>query len=135
MSRLVLTLFVVAGMMFSVCFGSVRCQSSRKHPIFTNQKNPGWLTNLDDAYAQSKNRKTHHGQLYRQRLVGWCKNLLPVCFHNLNSKHGQKKCDFVGADFPRRKIFLKTSCQQNANLQQAFQVMGYPTVWVLTLIK
>lgn len=48
---------------------------------------------------------------------------------------GRKKCDFVGAGFPRRKNIPENIRQQNANLQQAFQVMGYPTVWVFDLDK
>jgi protein disulfide-isomerase len=38
-------------------------------------------------------------------------------------------------DFPRRKALPPHIQQQNMNLQQAFQVSGYPTIWVFNLTK
>ena len=136
MSRLVLTLFVVAGMMFSVCSAQSKLPEFQKTLIFTNQKiRDGWPTSMMPMH-NPKNRKTHHGQLYLvSDWCGWCKNFTASVFLTLNSKHGAEKMWFCWADFPEGKIFLKTSRQQNANLQQAFQVMGYPTVWVFDLDK
>jgi protein disulfide-isomerase len=38
-------------------------------------------------------------------------------------------------DFPRRKAVPDKIRAQNQSLQQAFQVRGYPTVWVFNLDK
>jgi protein disulfide-isomerase len=38
-------------------------------------------------------------------------------------------------DFPRRKQIPNEYRQQNANLQRAFKVRGFPTVWVFELDK
>ena len=48
---------------------------------------------------------------------------------------GRKNVILLELDFPRRKNIPENIRQQNANLQQAFQVMGYPTVWVFDLDK
>ena len=36
-------------------------------------------------------------------------------------------------DFPRRKKLPAELVQQNQGLQQAFQVRGYPTIWIFTI--
>ena len=38
-------------------------------------------------------------------------------------------------DFPRKKTIPAEIQQQNAGMQQAFQVRGYPTIWVFNLDK
>lgn len=38
-------------------------------------------------------------------------------------------------DFPRRKQLSPELQQQNNSLAQAFQISGYPTVWLFTIIK
>jgi protein disulfide-isomerase len=137
MSRLVLTLFVVAAMMFS---GSVSAQSGASVPENTNvyePENPGWLTNLDDAYAQSKKTgKPIMANFTGSDWCGWCKKLTASVFSQPEFKTwAEKNVILLELDFPRRKNIPENIRQQNANLQQAFQVMGYPTVWVFDLDK
>jgi len=41
----------------------------------------------------------------------------------------------IEIDFPRKKQLPEEIKQQNAGLQQAFQVTGYPTIWLFNLDK
>ena len=38
-------------------------------------------------------------------------------------------------DFPRYKTLSPELAQQNASLQQTFQITGYPTIWMFYLTK
>ena len=42
----------------------------------------------------------------------------------------KKNVVLLELDFPRRKQLPQELAQQNAGLQQAFQVSGYPTIWL-----
>ncbi len=137
MSRFVLTLFVVSGMMFT---SSVSAQSGASVPVNTNTyepENPGWLTNLDEAYALSKKTgKPIMANFTGSDWCGWCKKLTASVFSQPEFKTwAEKNVVLLELDFPRRKNIPENIRQQNANLQQAFQVMGYPTVWVFDLDK
>jgi thioredoxin-related protein len=67
---------------------------------------------------------------------GWCHKLQNEVFSK------QKFIDWAKSnvvllelDFPRKKQLPQEQMQQNQSLQQALQVSGFPTVWLLTLQK
>jgi thiol:disulfide interchange protein len=100
-------------------------------------ENAGWLTNLDQAYALSqKTGKPIMANFTGSDWCGWCKKLTASVFSQPDFKTwADKNVVLLELDYPRRKELPDLIKQQNANLQQAFQVGGYPTVWVFDLAK
>ncbi|MBK8701992.1 MAG: thioredoxin family protein [Saprospiraceae bacterium] len=100
-------------------------------------ENAGWLTNLDEAYALSKKTgKPIMANFTGSDWCGWCKKLTASVFSHQEFKDwADKNVVLLELDFPRRKVIPDHIKQQNASLQQAFQVGGYPTVWVFDLDK
>jgi thioredoxin-related protein len=65
---------------------------------------------------------------------GWCMRLQKDVFSKQAFIDWAKKnVVLVELDFPRRKQLPPEIAQQNMSLQQALQVQGYPTVWLMTL--
>ena len=61
---------------------------------------------------------------------GWCVRLQKeVFFESEFSEWADKNVVLVELDFPRRKSQPDAIKSQNAQLQQQFQVRGYPTIW------
>ncbi|MGZ3932033.1 MAG: thioredoxin family protein [Bacteroidia bacterium] len=66
----------------------------------------------------------------------WCKRLQnDVLSKPEFIKWAQKNVILLELDFPRTKALPPEQVQQNNSLQQSFQVMGYPTIWMFTLAK
>ena len=97
----------------------------------------GWLVNLDEAYALSKKtNKPIMANFTGSDWCGWCKRLSAAVFVKDDFKAWAKKnVILLELDFPRGKPIPDAIRTQNANLQQAFQVSGYPTIWVFDLEK
>ncbi|MFZ1514974.1 MAG: thioredoxin family protein [Saprospiraceae bacterium] len=97
----------------------------------------GWLVNLDEAYALSKKtNKPIMANFTGSDWCGWCKRLSAAVFVKDDFKAWAKKnVILLELDFPRGKAIPDAIRTQNANLQQAFQVSGYPTIWVFDLEK
>ena len=67
---------------------------------------------------------------------GWCHKLQKDVFSkNTFIAWAKKNVVLVELDFPRNKQLPPELAQQNNGLQQALQVQGYPTVWLLYLQK
>ncbi len=67
---------------------------------------------------------------------GWCHKLQNDVFSKQSFIDWAKKSVvLVELDFPRNKQLPTELAQQNSGLQQALQVQGYPTVWLLFLNK
>ena len=100
-------------------------------------ENEGWLVKLDEAYAQSKKS----GKPILANFTGsdwcvWCKRLTADVFSKPEfKKWADKNVILLELDFPRRKQLPEDIRQQNFNLQQGFNVRGYPTIWVFNLDK
>jgi len=103
----------------------------------TATENDGWLTNLDEAYALSKETgKPIMANFTGSDWCGWCKRLKSAVFVKDDfKKWADDNVVLLELDFPRRKKLPDDLRQQNAGLQQAFKVRGYPTVWVFNLDK
>ncbi|MCB0571195.1 MAG: thioredoxin family protein [Phaeodactylibacter sp.] len=99
--------------------------------------NAGWLTDLDQAYAISqKTGKPIMANFTGSDWCGWCKKLTASVFSTPEfKKWADKNVVLLELDFPRRKQLPENIRKQNYSLQQAFQVQGYPTVWVFRAEK
>ena len=122
-----LALFVLMG---TLTFG----QSSTEAYAAENE---GWLVNVDEAYELSqKTGKPILANFTGSDWCGWCKRLTKSVFiHDEFKKWAVDNVVLLELDFPRRKQLPARFKQQNANLQQAFKVRGYPTVWLFDLTK
>lgn len=100
-------------------------------------ENPGWYVNLDEAYLKSKESgKPIMVNFTGSDWCGWCKRLTASVFSKEEFKTwAEDNVVLVEADFPRRKKLPADIQRQNAGLQQAFKVQGFPTVWVFDLDK
>lgn len=97
----------------------------------------GWLVDLNEAYVISKKtKKPILANFTGTDWCGWCIKLKAEVFDKPEFKEWAKKnVVLVEIDFPRKKQLPEEIKQQNAGLQQAFQVTGYPTIWVFNLDK
>ena len=100
-------------------------------------ENPGWLVNLEEAYVKSKaTGKPILANFTGSDWCGWCFRLRDNVFvKDEFKKWAEQNVILLELDFPRRKTIPDNIKQQNYSLQQAFQVSGYPTVWVFNLSK
>ena len=97
----------------------------------------GWLVSLDEAYALSqKTGKPILANFTGSDWCFWCKKLHASVFaHQEFRDWAKKNVILLELDFPRRKRLPEAIRNQNASLQKAFQIRGYPTVWVFDLEK
>lgn len=63
---------------------------------------------------------------------GWCIKLQKEVFLKPEFSEWADKVVLVELDFPRKTKLEPGLTQQNAQLQQIFQVSGYPTIWFVT---
>jgi protein disulfide-isomerase len=100
-------------------------------------ENEGWLVNLEEAYKLSKETgKPIMANFTGSDWCGWCKRLTASVFSKDEFKTWAKKnVILLELDYPRRKTLPEDIRQQNAQLQQAFKIRGFPTVWVFRLDK
>lgn len=67
---------------------------------------------------------------------GWCKRLQAEVFEQPEfQKWAKANVVLVELDFPRRTALAPEIQQQNSELQQMFQVRGYPTIWFVNATK
>lgn len=97
----------------------------------------GWLVDLDEAYARSvKENKPILANFTGSDWCGWCKRLDADVFTKQEFKDWAKQnVILLELDFPRRKQIPQKNQQQNYAMQQALQVTGYPTIWLLNMSK
>ena len=100
-------------------------------------ENEGWLVKMDEAYAESKKTgKPILANFTGSDWCGWCKRLSASVFVKDDfKKWAADNVILLELDYPRRKTLPEDIRNQNAQLQQAFQVRGFPTVWVFNLDK
>jgi protein disulfide-isomerase len=100
-------------------------------------ENAGWLTNIDEAYAESvSSGKPILANFTGSDWCGWCKKLTADVFIHQEFKDWAKKnVVLLELDYPRRKVIPQHIQAQNANLQSVFGIQGYPTIWVFNLTK
>jgi protein disulfide-isomerase len=91
-----------------------------------------WYTELAKAQAASnESNKPIFAFFTGSDWCGWCHKLQAEVFAKAAFKEwARQNVILLELDFPRRKQLAPEIAQQNMNLQQAFQVRGYPTVWL-----
>jgi len=97
----------------------------------------GWLVDINEAYdISTKTGKPIMANFTGSDWCGWCKKLKAEVFDQAAFKTwADKNVVLVELDFPRRFQVPENIRKQNASLQQAFQVTGYPTIWLFNLVK
>lgn len=63
---------------------------------------------------------------------GWCIKLQKEVFFKPEFAEWANNVVLVELDFPRKTKLEPALAQQNAQMQQIFQVSGYPTIWLVT---
>jgi len=111
-------------------------QATQTEQVYAAE-NPGWLVNVDEAYDISKKTgKPIMANFTGSDWCGWCKRLTANVFSKDEFKQwADQNVVLLELDFPRSKTLPQNIMAQNSSLQQAFQVGGYPTVWVFKLSK
>lgn len=103
----------------------------------TKSENLEWHTDMDEAIKIS-NKKNKPLMLFftGSDWCGWCIKLQKEVFFKPEFEAWAKKnVVLVELDFPRRKKLSEKLRQQNASLQQTFQVQGYPTIYFVEAEK
>ncbi|MGZ3899824.1 MAG: thioredoxin family protein [Bacteroidia bacterium] len=66
----------------------------------------------------------------------WCRKLQNDVFSKPEFvQWANKNVILLELDFPRGKQLSPETSQQNNELQQLFQVRGYPTIWLFNMVK
>ncbi|MFZ1789210.1 MAG: thioredoxin family protein [Saprospiraceae bacterium] len=106
-------------------------------PAVYSAENPGWMTDLEQVYQLSKKtNKPILANFTGSDWCGWCKRLTANVFvHQEFKDWAAKNVILLELDYPRRKEIPDAIKGQNASLQQAFQVSGFPTIWLFRLQK
>jgi thioredoxin-related protein len=96
-----------------------------------------WYTSLDEAHKLSvETGKPIFGFFTGSDWCGWCIKLQKDVFaKEAFITWASENVILLELDFPRKTAQDATLKTQNQNLQQAFQVTGFPTVWIFTTAK
>ena len=94
-----------------------------------------WYTDVKKADAISKSSgKPIFAFFTGSDWCGWCMKLQKDVFSKQAFIDWAKKnVVLLELDFPRKKQLPPELAQQNSGLQQALQIRGYPTVWLMYL--
>lgn len=89
-----------------------------------------WETDINKAIELStKSKKPLLLFFTGSDWCGWCIKLQKEVFYKPEFIEWSKNVVLVELDFPRKKQLEDKLKQQNSQLQQIFQVTGYPTIW------
>lgn len=90
-----------------------------------------WENNMKTAIERSQNEQKPLFLFFTgSDWCGWCMKLQNEVFKTPEFvKWANEKVVLVELDFPRRTQLAAEIQKQNMELQQLFQVRGYPTVW------
>lgn len=100
-------------------------------------KNDGWLVKIEEAYeASQKTGKPILANFTGSDWCGWCKRLDKSVFHHQEFKDwATANVILLELDFPKRFPIPDEIKRQNYGLKNAFQVTGFPTIWLFDLSK
>lgn len=104
---------------------------------FRTSENDGWMVNVEEAYQLSeKTNKPILANFTGSDWCGWCKKLKAEVFNKPEFKAwAEDNVILLELDYPRRTSLPEAQQKQNAELQQAFRVTGFPTIWMFDLDK
>lgn len=100
-------------------------------------ENEGWMVDLELAFEESKETgKPILANFTGSDWCGWCKRLTKSVFvHDEFKQWADKNVILLELDYPRRTRLPEKYQKQNAGLQRAFKIQGFPTIWVFNLDK
>lgn len=124
--------YILFALSLITVFAFTKYNSEKKN---TNTTELIWLTNLEEAQKVSKKtKKPILANFTGSDWCGWCVKLSKEVFNTPEfKKWSDKNVVLLELDYPRSKPQTDAIKQQNAGLQQAFQVQGFPTIWVFNL--
>ena len=98
-------------------------------------ENEGWLVKMDEAYKLSKETgKPILANFTGSDWCGWCRRSTASVFSKpAFKKWADDNVILLELDYPKRRTLPEEIRNQNASLQQAFKVRGFPTIWVFNL--
>ena len=98
-------------------------------------ENEGWLVDIQEAHALSeKTGKPILANFTGSDWCGWCRRLTASVFSKpAFKKWADENVILLELDYPKRKTLPEDIRNQNASLQQAFKIRGFPTIWVFNL--
>jgi protein disulfide-isomerase len=131
MKKTVLVVFVA---MIALVLSSF---SSNKTEVLEDKEALTWYTDLDEVHALSeKNGKPIFGFFTGSDWCGWCHKLQREVFAKpAFVAWAKENVILLELDFPRKTQLPAELAKQNRELQQAFAVTGYPTVWMFNTAK
>ena len=96
-----------------------------------------WHTDMNEAIKISHKQKKPIMLFFTgSDWCGWCIKLQKEVFFTPEfEKWAKENVVLVELDFPKRKKLSEKLRQQNASLQQTFQVRGYPTIYFVEAEK
>ena len=102
-----------------------------------SQESLVWQTDLMKAHdLSSTSKKPIFAFFTGSDWCGWCHKLQREVFAKPEFiTWAKKNVVLLEVDFPRKKQLSPELAQQNSNLQQQFQVQGYPTIWMFVTSK
>ena len=120
----------VLALLFSVQVCLSQADSAGKNALV-------WQTDILKAQELSKSsNKPIFAFFTGSDWCGWCKKMQKDVFAKEEFiEWAQKNVILLELDFPRKKQLPPELAQQNASLQQAFNIQGFPTVWLFYLSK
>lgn len=129
---------IVVGLALVTFYSSQAQTATEKAETKTEAKersNGDWLLYVDDAYKESKETgKPIMANFTGSDWCGWCIRLKNEVFKTAAFKTwAAENVVLLELDFPRKTPMPEDLKAQNSSLQQAFQVSGYPTIWVFNL--
>ncbi len=94
-----------------------------------------WYTNIFEAQKISNETKKPIFAFFTgSDWCGWCHRLQNAVFSKQSFIDWAKKSVILlELDYPRKKTLSTEIQQQNAQLQQVFNVSGFPTIWLFYL--
>ena len=109
--------------------------TSHAQDNYTPAGHEGWLVSLEKAYALSeKTGKPIMANFTGSDWCGWCKRLSAEVFNKQAFQDwANENVVLLELDYPQRKKLSDEQRAQNHELQQAFQVTGFPTIWIFDL--
>ena len=128
---------VISSILFSWAHAELPFTSQEANIAEENEirKNGDWFLYVEDAYAASmESGKPIMANFTGSDWCGWCIRLKNEVFNKESFKlWADENVVLLELDYPRRKQLPEALKAQNTSLQKAFQVSGYPTIWVFNL--
>ncbi len=96
-----------------------------------------WYTSLDEVHELSvESGKPIFGFFTGSDWCGWCHKLQRDVFaKQAFIDWAKEEVILLELDFPKKKTLSPELKKQNQDLQQAFKVTGYPTIWIFNTEK